>query len=354
MGSKGSKIKNVKTLAQQATKTTTTNNASEIINKKKPLDESFAIKQSTKIVGSEDRHVRLVGYKLPGEDVKYVSREDYEIIKEWEELGKIEGVEQVNRRMEEINEVNLKEKEEWQKQHQQTMSNNQKSNNNEFSMQEEYSPEQSLLRKFTGGSAVKDLTKEVEQQRKEELEEDNELVSQTRDEDYLRSLQQITSKLDFERVDIPQPTFEEYKKTIGNPRARPYFEEIHGNVGKINLPHLNEIHENEKEEDARRVFKDLAYNASGRISSGMAGKKFSQMSFPETYRDVEIRKLLDIKREMESKGEDTTQLLKEFCEDHQMKMETLQTITKYVNSVYVYSPSTDPDDESYGFWNKIK
>ncbi|KAF0980333.1 hypothetical protein FDP41_013547 [Naegleria fowleri] len=355
--------------------------------------QQLAQQQASKPIGDSNRKIRLVSFNLPEQDVKYVSKEDYDVMKEWKDRitqHGDEGLKQVEMEMNEINQMNLEQRKLWEEEElkeQYKISRGVAADTSfvidDTSHGSSLTPEQELLNKLmssSGGSSgssgsggtdggnhsavvvARDLLREetrntLNHSSNEEMKNDDEsLVSQDKDIDFVNSLHTLTNQLQVQFNEIPETTIEDYKKVIGKARARPLFEELHQQDDhRVYLPHNNTLNlGEEKEEMARR----MAY--LGHVNNPNA---IRNQSFPETFRDVELRRLCDQIRELEfrmnqkdsSVDDEIETLIQNFAQQHSMKVEALKNILKYVNSVYVFSPhlSNSREVESYGFWNKI-
>ena len=323
---------------------------------KREEEDKWMEDQATRVVGDEHRKVRLVGYNLPGEDVKYVSREDYDVMEEWNNLVKeqgVKGLEQVEREMKEMNDINVEERKYWEEQQlkeEYKISSGVAADESPDESNIKLTPEQELLMKLSGNAQVKDLT-DSDNNKEDEYEK---LVSQNKDDDFVHHLQNITSTFKVQTNEVEETTNTDYTNVVGKARARPLFEDIHNDSGRVYLPHNNQLNAGEdKEELARGIITSISGNNNPRAVRG----RF----YPDTVKDVELRKFCDLKRELEyanteQSNKDAEALLKDFASQQAMSEETLKSILKYVNSVYVYSPSQnlERDGESYGFWNKIE
>jgi len=316
------------------------------------IEDRWVEAQATKPVGDGDRRIRLVSVKSPNDDVKYVSKEDYEVMEEWNKMVKEQGEQgkkQVEMEMNEMNQINLEERKEWEKQ--QLKEEYQTSTDKLESAASErpaLTPEQELLMKLSGNSQVaKDLSAEKS--------DDDMLVSQDKDMDFVSSLQDISNRVKINVVESEEVSIEEYQNVIGKARARPMFEDMHGDSGRVYLAHKNTLDEEREEEILAKNMEQSLSHSFGRM------KAVKDMTFPDTFRDLELRNLCDLKRELEFSNtegskKDANRLILDFATKHNMKEETLRNILKYVNSVYVYAPTKtgEIESESYGFWNKIK
>ncbi|EFC49508.1 predicted protein [Naegleria gruberi] len=296
---------------------------------KREEEDKWMEDQATRVVGDEHRKVRLVGYNLPGEDVKYVSREDYDVMEEWNNLVKeqgVKGLEQVEREMKEMNDINVEERKYWEEQQlkeEYKISSGVAADESPDESNVKLTPEQELLMKLSGNAQVKDLT-DSDNNKEDEYEK---LVSQNKDDDFVHHLQNITSTFKVQTNEVEETTNTDYTNVVGKARARPLFEDIHNDSGRVYLPHNNQLNAGEdKEELARGIITSISGNNNPRAVRG----RF----YPDTVKDVELRKFCDLKRELEyanteQSNKDAEALLKDFASQQAMSEETLKSILKY-------------------------